>query len=198
MEQIDFRAWRVVAAVQDSLVLKLEVEAMDGTEILEEGFGKQAGAGKDGEPYSLRFTTEKIEASHNRSRRNGAEDEAGETEEVEAEEGAGWPADEDETVYVRGWEVTAFVDDEGMLNLDIQKGNEADIFELEPIESGVPLSSRVVLRLVAEDVEDLDDEDEDETDEDVEEADEFDEDYDELDKDETDFDDFYDRDEDLY
>ena len=46
-----------------------------------------------------------------------------------------------QTLYVRGWEVTTFADKEGMLNVEVQKGSGNEIFEVEPLESGVPLSS---------------------------------------------------------
>jgi hypothetical protein len=176
MEDIVFKDWRLSASV-DSDALKLDIEALDGTDITEVGYAAR-GSGRDGDTYTLRFTSQQIEEAHDRApRRVRGEggDEGGEG--VPADEShSEWPADEDETLYVRGWEVTAFADEEGMLNVEVQKGTGNEIYEVDPLESGVPLSSRVILRLGAEEV---DDEDEDEHEDN---GGDFDDDLDDLDE----------------
>jgi hypothetical protein len=187
MEDIVFKDWRLSASV-DSDALKLDIEALDGSDITEVGYAVRGG-GRDEDTYTLRFTSQQIEEAHDRiSRRtrggdaSGAQgpdesydegDESGAADESPSE----WPADEDETLYVRGWEVTAYADEEGMLNVDVQKGTGNEIYEIDPLESGVPLSSRVILRLGAEEI----DEDEDEDDADDGDGD-FDDDFDDLDE----------------
>jgi hypothetical protein len=189
MEEITFTSWRLAASVVDTDALKLDVEALDGTDIIEVGYAGR-GSGRIGETYALHFTTEQIEEMHNRPVHAGQQREpaygAGETDMVDRDLGrSDWlvdEADEDETLYVHGWEVTAFVDEEGMLDVNVQKGEDYEIFELEPIESGMPLSSRLIIRLAAQEVLD-EDEGEDEDDELDDDGDDFDlDDLDELDE----------------
>ncbi len=180
MEDIVFKDWRLSASV-DSEALKLDIEALDGTDITEVGYAGR-GSGRDGDIYTLRFTSQQIEEAHDRASRRVSRAAAQEEAVDEDIQGAPadesrfeWPADEDETLYVRGWEVTAFADEEGMLNVEVQKGTGNEIYEVDPVESGIPLSSRVILRLAAEE---SDDEDED-ADED---GSDFDDDLDDLDE----------------
>jgi hypothetical protein len=166
MEDIVFKDWRLSASV-DSDALKLDIEALDGTDITEVGYAGR-GSGRDGDTYTLRFTSQQIEEAHDRAPRRArgaaaqgeAPDEGSEGGQAD-DSHSEWPADEDETLYVRGWEVTAFADEEGMLNVEVQKGTGNEIYEVDPVESGVPLSSRVIVRLGAEEVKD-EDEDQDE------------------------------------
>jgi hypothetical protein len=176
MEDIVFKNWRLSASVIDSEVLRLDIETSDGTDITEVGYSGHTAA-RGGEPYALRFTTQKIEESHDRPGRGARAGEPSDEDDEDAGDGAHseWPADEDETLYVRGWEVTAFADEEGMLNVEVQKGSDNEIFEVEPVESGVPLSSRVIVQLGAEEAsEDEDEDEEDDEYEDFEDTDEFD------------------------
>ena len=180
MEQITFRDWRVGALVDGSGILKLDIESMDGTDILEMG-DTGPRASHEGDQYQLHLTTQKIEDRHKLSGR--ARDDDNHAPEPEEEDGVpAWPIDEDETVYIRGWEVSALVDEDGILNVSVQHGQDNEVYDVEPIESGVPLTSRVVVRLAAEEDNDEDDEDE--------EDDELDDDYHELDQ-EDDLDDTY-------
>jgi hypothetical protein len=211
MEKIAFKDWRLIAAAEDADGLKLEIEALDGSDILLMTQPAQAG-GCDGEPYMLKFSSQKIESAHEGAP-HGRTANLGE----EGDDGGAWGADEDETIYLRGWEVTALVDEEGLLNVEVQKGDEADIFAVETLEPGAPLSPHVSVRLAAE--VSADDEDEDEgnddfdddyerssrhdLDDDMDELDELDEgdDYEEEDNtDENDsfspYDDLFERDED--
>ncbi len=172
MEEITFKDWRIGASIVDSDVLKLDIEALDGTDIIEVGYGGHS-AGRGGEPFALRFTSEKIEEAHNRPVRQGSYNPS--EAEAETDETHGdWPADEDETLYVHGWEVTAFVDEEGILNVDVEKGEDNAIYEEEPLESGTPLSARVSIRLAAEETDEDNEEEEDEEDDFDEDLDDFD------------------------
>ncbi len=205
MEQIAFRAWRLAASVVDSDTLRLDIESADNSDITE--VGEAAGGAHEGEQYTMRLTTQNIEEGHRRAARRPAETEAGDADEDES--GQAWLADEDETIYLRGWEVTALVDEEGLLNVYVEKGEGADIFEVEPIESGAPLGPKVVVRLAAEEVLDEDEEEEEDAEGDYEENEDYDEldelgdeydeyaDEDDEDEDEDDFEDEFD-DEDVY
>ena len=171
MQQISFKDWRLIASIEDSDNLRLDVEAIDGSDIMEVGYAG-AGGGKDGEAYSFHLSTQKIEEAHRApARRRETDGDDGD------EESRAWLTDEDETIYLRGWEITAVVDEDGLLSLQIVRGEDTDIFEVEPVESGAPLAPRVLLRLAAEesDEDDDDEDDEDELDEEVEDLDEFDE-----------------------
>jgi hypothetical protein len=182
MEDIVFKDWRLSASV-DSDALKLDIEALDGTDITEVGYAGR-GSGRDGDTYTLRFTSQQIEEAHDRAPRRArgaaaqgeAPDEGSEGGQAD-DSHSEWPADEDETLYVRGWEVTAFADEEGMLNVEVQKGTGNAIYEVDPVESGVPLSSRVIVRLGAEEVGDDDDDEEEDEDGDGD----FEDDLDDLD-----------------
>jgi len=171
MEEITVKGWRLGASVIDSDILRVEIDAQDGTDIIETGYAGQGG--KDGDQYVFRFTTQQIEEQHSGPKRRPSD-----TDEADID------AEEDETLYLRGWEVTALVDEEGLLHLQIEKGLEADIFETDPIESNQPLGPRVVLRLAAEDLE----EDDEDTDEDNDDVDDLDDDED-VDVDDMDADD---------
>ena len=67
MEDIVFKDWRLSASV-DSDALKLDIEALDGSDITEVGYAGRA-AGHDGDTYTLRFTSQQIEEAHDRSSR---------------------------------------------------------------------------------------------------------------------------------
>lgn len=209
MEKIAFKDWRLIAAV-DTEILKLDVDALDGSDILLMNQAGQSG-GCDGEPYVLRFSTQRIESAHEGAP-HGRPANLGDDND---DNSAPWGADEDETLYLRGWEITALVDEEGLLNVEVQKGDEADIFPVEALESGASLSSHISVRLAAEASADDDDEDADDDldddydhetrrdpDEDFDELDELDEHDDEEDDDldESDafspYDDLFDRDDD--
>ena len=54
----------------DSDALKLDIEALDGTDITEVGYAGRGG-GRDGDTYTLRFTSQQIEEAHDRPVRAG-------------------------------------------------------------------------------------------------------------------------------
>jgi hypothetical protein len=187
MSQITFKDWKVSAVTEGTDVLRLNVEALDGSDIIELGFTGE-GAGREGEPYLLRFSTEQLEA--NQHSRPGRAVEA-ETSSAEGDDEGGqvWETDDEETLYTRGWEIQALVDEEGVLNLEVERQDDAEVFALEPLESGVPLAAHVVVRLAAE--EEIEDEDEDRDEDDDVEGD-----LDEL-EDQSELDEFYDYDDDV-
>jgi hypothetical protein len=191
MEQINFRGWRLVASIVDTDILRLEIEALDGSDIVElDGVG----ADREGDHYVLRLSTQAMEEAQ-AQRRAGVGGGAGAHDLDEDETGPAWLADEDETIYLRGWEVDALVDEDNALTVTVVRGEGAEIFEVEPLESGIALSPRIVVRLAAEDTGEDEDEDEDEDGEELE-SDEF-EDLDqfhELDDDYEDEEDYLDDD----
>ena len=162
MEEITFKEWRVGALIVDTNVLRLEVEAKDGTDIIETGFANQ-GVQRGGEEYVLHFTTQQIEDAQTQPSRRALAREAS-AKDAEDDSEASWaadePVDEDETLYVHGWEVNALVDEDGVLRVTVERGLGGELYELEPIESGVPLAPRVVVRLAAEDTDEDDDDNE--------------------------------------
>jgi hypothetical protein len=199
MEQINFRDWRLRAAIIDSDILKLDIETVDGSDIVDLGV---PGVPREGEQYSLHLSTQKLEEAHQQSRRAAGRD-GGESDE---DEPSGWLADEDESIYLRGWEVDALVDEDGLLTVTVERG-DAEIYEAEPFESSEPLSSHIVLRLAAEETGEDEDEEEHEEEEEPEDEyeeldqlDELDEDYEDTLEDNVDFDDdeVFEEDEDEY
>lgn len=203
MPQISFKDWKLTANLEDGDILRVDIEALDGSDIIEMGYAVE-GTSREGEPYVMRFTTEKIEATNRKDTRQARELEAGGPEEDEG--GPVW-SDDEETIYTRGWEVNALIDEEGMLSVEVERQDDAEIFVLEPIESGAPLASHLTMRLAAEEEIEDEDEDEDEEDELDDEGDEFDDldDLDEIDdyedreeEDEVDYDDLFEEEDERY
>jgi hypothetical protein len=204
MEQISFREWTLRASIIDTDVLRLEIESSDDSDIIETG-NTGRGVTQGGEPYGLHFTTERLEEAHSRPTRQAS---ARQEADADGEEpGPGWLSDEEETLYLRAWEVNALVDEDGMLNVQVGRSDDAGIYEEEPLESAIPLSSRVVVRLAAEEeVEEGEEEGEEDElehdydeEEDFEELGELDDDYDHGgDEDELGPEDLYDQEEDVY
>jgi hypothetical protein len=187
MSQVTFKDWKLSATTEGADVLRLSVEAIDGSDIIELAFTGES-AGREGEPYLLRFSTEQLEATqHNQPDGTTESDSSGADSEDEA--GPGWLADDEDTLYTRGWEIQALVDEDGVLNLEVERQDDAQVYALEPLESGVPLGSLVIVRLAAE--EEIEDEDEDH-----DEDNELEDDVDDLEE-PSELDDLYDYDDDL-
>lgn len=189
VEQINFRQWRLTAAVVDAGILRLEIEALDGTDIVEVS---EPGAEREGEQYTLHLSTLGLEEAQLGRR---SEDASTGVDADEDEASSQWLADEDETLYLRGWEVNALIDEDGLLAVNVQRGLGSEIYEIEPVDitgSGAP---RIVLRLASEEAEEDNDEgvnEDDGDDGDTNEygdLDELDDDYEDVDVEDGDFDD---------
>ncbi len=167
MPQITLKDWRLAASVEDSDILRLEVEATDGSDVVlvSEALPR---ARRDNEPFVMHFTTERLEAEQNAPRR------AAEAEGGEADEEPEWLAEDEETLYTRGWEINVLVDEDGLLAVEVERQDDAEIYELDPAESGIPTPSPFLIRLAAEEeIDDEEDEDEDEDNEEEDEADDL-------------------------
>src|SRR5512133_1927486 len=91
MEDIVFKDWRLSASV-DSDALKLDIEALDGSDITEVGYTGRSG-GRDSDTYTLRFTSQQIEEAHDRAprRARGALAQGGNGHDEAGQPGAGQP-----------------------------------------------------------------------------------------------------------